>query len=343
MRTVPVVVISALDEIDSVVRAIEMGAEDYLFKPFDPVLLRARINASLEKLRLQRQERQHTAELSRALEQLRHMKDQLVMQEKLASLGALTAGVAHEIKNPLNFVTNFAEISGELAGDLRRAIEECRSGMDATKGANLTELISDLEQSLEKIREHGRRADSIISSMLMHSRAQPGERRPTDLNALLDEYVKLAYHGMRARDSSFNATIHTEYDPKVGTVDVIAQGVSRVFLNVANNALYAIHQKWKQLGDGFSPELWISTRALANGVEVRIRDNGTGIPAELRTKIFDPFFTTKPAGEGTGLGLSLSYEIVAKEHQGEIRVESEAGKFSQFTIFLPQHAAPESN
>jgi two-component system NtrC family sensor kinase len=336
LSDLPVIVISALDELQNAVRCIEMGAEDYLFKPFDPVLLRARINASLEKHRLRQQERQRTEELTQALQQLRQMQDQLVVQEKLASLGALTAGVAHEIKNPLNFVTNFAEISVDLAKELRGEVEACRAQLGEKSAANLVELASDLEQNLAKIREHGRRADSIIASMLMHSRGQSGEIRPTPLNELLDEYVKLAYHGMRARDLSFNATINADYDPQVGNLNLIAQDISRVFLNVASNAFYAVHQKKKRLGEGFAPTLWVSTRSLPDRAEVRFRDNGTGIPAELMTKVFDPFFTTKPAGEGTGLGLSLSYEIVIKEHQGEMRVESEEGQFTEFVIVLPR-------
>jgi two-component system NtrC family sensor kinase len=336
LSDLPVIVISALDELQNAVRCIEMGAEDYLFKPFDPVLLRARINASLEKHRLRQQERQRTEELTQALQQLRQMQDQLVVQEKLASLGALTAGVAHEIKNPLNFVTNFAEISVDLAKELRGEVEACRVQLGDKSAANLVELASDLEQNLAKIREHGRRADSIIASMLMHSRGQSGETRPTPLNELLDEYVKLAYHGMRARDLTFNATINADYDPQVGNLNLIAQDISRVFLNVAGNAFYAVHQKKKRLGEGFAPTLSVSTRSLPDRAEVRFRDNGTGIPAELMTKVFDPFFTTKPAGEGTGLGLSLSYEIVVKEHQGEMRVESEEGQFTEFVIVLPR-------
>jgi two-component system, NtrC family, sensor kinase len=336
LSDLPVIVISALDELQNAVRCIEMGAEDYLFKPFDPVLLRARINASLEKHRLRQQERQRTEELTQALQQLRQMQDQLVVQEKLASLGALTAGVAHEIKNPLNFVTNFAEISVDLAKELRGEVEACRVQLGDKSAANLVELASDLEQNLAKIREHGRRADSIIASMLMHSRGQSGETRPTPLNELLDEYVKLAYHGMRARDLTFNATINADYDPQVGNLNLIAQDISRVFLNVAGNAFYAVHQKKKRLGEGFAPTLSVSTRSLPDRAEVRFRDNGTGIPAELMTKVFDPFFTTKPAGEGTGLGLSLSYEIVVKEHQGEMLVESEEGQFTEFVIVLPR-------
>ena len=317
LRNVPAIVISALDELDSAVRAIEMGAEDYLFKPFDPVLLRARISASLEKARL---------------------RNQVLVHEKLASLGALAAGLAHEIKNPLNFVTNFAQLSVELARELG---EKVRALHESSGGAvrEIEELAADLEQNVAKIREHGTRADSIIRHMLMHSRGRPGERRPTDLNALVREYVSLAYHGLRAEDTEFNCAIEGDYDPGAGLVDAVPQDLSRVFLNVAGNAFYAVREKKRVLGEEYMPEVRVRTKSYDDRVEVFIRDNGPGIPAPLRQKIFDPFFTTKPAGEGTGLGLSISYEIVVEEHKGRIRVESAEGQFTEFVITLPRGAA----
>ncbi len=280
MRAVPVVVISALDEVDSVVRAIEMGAEDYLFKPFDPVLLKARIGALLERKRL---------------------ADELAVQAKLASLGALTAGIAHEIKNPLNFVLNFGQLALETAQK---------------------EQNEDLIQDIEKILEHARRADAIIGSMLAHSRGQPGERQPTDLNALVREFTNLALHGTQV-------ALEGEYDPAVGTVDVVPQDLSRVFLNLATNAAHAVRKVE-------SPCVSIKTRDLGDAVEIRIRDNGVGIPKRHRDRIFDPFFTTKAAGEGTGLGLSIAHEIVVQEHRGELSVDSEEGKYTEFTIVIPR-------
>jgi len=315
MRVVPVVVISALDEIETVVRAIEMGAEDYLFKPFDPVLLRARIGALLERKRL-------AAELS--------------VQAKLASLGALTAGIAHEIKNPLNFVMNFASLSSDDLQELTTCIEALAGTVEGATLEQLREICSDLEDNLAKIREHGARADGIIASMLAHSHGQPGERRTTDLNALVREYVNLAFHGMRAQDHEFQSAVEGDYDPAVGMVSVVPQDFSRVILNVAGNSFYAIRQKARQKPAGYRPELRVSTRGFSERVEIRIRDNGTGIPKHLRDRIFDPFFTTKSAGEGTGLGLSISHEIVVQEHQGEMRVDSRDGEFTEVLILLPR-------
>ena len=318
MRSIPVLVISALDEIDSVVRAIEMGAEDYLVKPFDPVLLRTRIGALLEKKRL---------------------RQELSVQEKLASLGALSAGVAHEIQNPLNFVMNFAQLAVELADAQKRRVEGLAGKIDEAEMKELHEITEDLSENLGKIREHGERADQIIGSMLGQSRGQKGDRRATELNGLVHEFVQLALHGIRVQDDSFQADIESDYDEAVGKVNVIPQDLSRVFLNVATNALYALRRKTQQGISGYRPVLSVSTRVVAGGVEVHIRDNGTGIPKDLRGRVFDPFFTTKPAGEGTGLGLSISREIVVGEHQGEMRMESEEGEYTEFVITLPRAAA----
>jgi two-component system, NtrC family, sensor kinase len=314
MRPVPVIVVSALDEIDSVVRAIEMGAEDYLFKPFDPVLLRARIGALLERKRL---------------------VNELTVQAKLASLGALTAGIAHEIKNPLNFVLNFAQLAEETAREQIRKIDGA-GAPSADLLAELRELAEDLSGDIAKIREHGSRADGIIASMLAHSRGQPGERRPTDFNALVRDYVNLAFHGMRAQDNTFQAAIEADYDPAVGMLDVIPQDLSRVFLNIGSNACYAVRQKARRRIPDYQPEIRVTTRDLGERVEARIRDNGIGIPDDLRTRIFDPFFTTKEVGEGAGLGLSISYEIVVQEHHGTFTVDSRDGEFTEFIVTVPR-------
>jgi two-component system, NtrC family, sensor kinase len=314
MRTVPVIVISALDEIQSVVRAIEMGAEDYLFKPFDPVLLRARIGALLERKRL---------------------VNELAVQAKLASLGALTAGIAHEIKNPLNFVLNFAQIAEETAQEQLRKIDDAGTPSAGLLG-ELREMAQDLTEDLAKIREHGARADGIIASMLAHSRGQPGERRPTDFNALVRDYINLAFHGMRAHDNTFQAAIEGEYDPEVGLVDAVPQDLSRVFLNIGSNACYAVRKKARQGIPGYQPEIRVTTRNLGDRVEARIRDNGVGIPESMRDRVFDPFFTTKEAGEGTGLGLSITYEIVVQEHHGDVTVDSREGEYTEFVVTVPR-------
>jgi signal transduction histidine kinase len=313
-----------------------MGAEDYLPKPFDPVLLRARIGASLEKKRLRDREQRKTGELEQALQRLKETQNQLVVQEKMASLGALTAGIAHEIKNPLNFVTNFAEISVDLLDDLRAALEPVRPMLPTDDSAYLDGIVQDLTGNLRKIREHGQRADSIVRGMLAHSRGGPGQREPVDLNALLAETVNLAYHGLRARDPNFNIALESQYDPALPPLQLVPQDISRVLLNIVNNGCYAAHHKKLGLGETFRPVLRVATRNLAGEVEARIHDNGAGIPQDVLPKIFNPFFTTKPAGSGTGLGLSLSYQIVVEQHKGTIRVETQEGEYTEFVITLPK-------
>jgi signal transduction histidine kinase len=259
-----------------------------------------------------------------------------MIQEKLASLGSLTAGIAHEIKNPLNFVTNFAEIAIGLVDEIRESLEAVRGRLDARDFANLQEIVGDFQTNVSKIREHGKRADGIVRNMLMHSRGQTGARQPTNLNALVLEYVRLAYHGMRAQDPNFNVTILEEYDSSLESISAIPQDLSRVFLNVAGNACYAAYEKRKRLDDAFHPVISVKTANLGHAAEVRIRDNGDGMDEAVKRRIFEPFFTTKPAGSGTGLGLSMSYDIVVQQHHGEIRVETEAGRYAEFIITLPK-------
>ncbi len=280
------------------------------------------------------------AELGATLTQLRHTQGQLVTQEKLASLGALTAGIAHELKNPLNFINNFAALSGDLAVEIEEGLAAVRGPLTPAVLADLTASLGDLRTNVGKIHEYGRRADGIINGMLLHARQAPGTREPADLNAVLTESVNLAYHGVRAKDPGFAPSIQTECDPAVGQVDVSRQDISRVFINVLHNAYYAIRQKKQRLGARYTPQLQVRTHDRGDRVEVRIRDNGPGMPAAVAAQIFNPFFTTKPPGEGTGLGLSLSHDIVVGSHQGEIRVESEEGEFTEFVITLPRRAAP---
>jgi signal transduction histidine kinase len=262
-------------------------------------------------------------------------QEQLITQQKLASLGALTAGIAHEIKNPLNFVNNFAVLSSEMLDDLSDALEKGKHAFGENNYLEIKEIISNLKTSLEKINNHGIRADSIVKSMLLHSRGSSGESTPTDLNDLLDQYLNLAYHGLRAQDKEFNITIEKNYDKSIGKIKTIPQDMSRVFLNVINNACYAANEKKRMNGNvDFNPVINVSTKNFDEKVEIRIKDNGNGIPDEIRSKVFNPFFTTKPAGEGTGLGLSLSYDIVVKEHSGELKFETETGKYTEFIITL---------
>ena len=281
--------------------------------------------------------------LNATLDRLRATQEQLVVQEKLASLGALTAGIAHEIKNPLNFVNNFAELSVELAEELQGELLTRREALGEATYEHLTGLAEDLVRNARKINEHGRRADSIVKGMLLHSRGQTGDWQQTDVNALLEEYVNLSYHGMRAQDSSFNVTIERDYGADVGLVRSVPQDLSRVFLNIVNNACYAANDKKRRLeaagnGAAFAPTLRVRTRRAGDVVEVRIRDNGDGIPDDIRDRIFNPFFTTKPTGQGTGLGLSISHDIVVQQHDGTLDVESERGAFTEFIVRLP--AAP---
>ncbi|AMR27154.1 histidine kinase [Hymenobacter psoromatis] len=271
-----------------------------------------------------------TDELRTTLQELQETQSQLIQREKMASLGELTAGIAHEIQNPLNFVNNFAEVSTELVAEL--AEERARPTRDRALEA---ELLADLRQNLGRIAQHGGRASGIVRGMLEHSRASTGERAPTDINQLADEYLRLAYHGLRAKDKTFNATLQPDLAPALPPVEAVSGDVGRVLLNLLTNAFYAV-QKRQQLGEpGYAPTVGVATRQVGEAVEIRVSDNGTGIPAELMSRIFQPFFTTKPSGEGTGLGLSLSHDIITKGHGGTLAVESQEGVGTTFRIMLP--------
>jgi signal transduction histidine kinase len=254
----------------------------------------------------------------------------------MASLGQLTAGIAHEIKNPLNFVNNFAGLSVELLEELKETARPAIAGLSDDERADVDEIVAMLTGNLEKIAEHGRRADGIVKSMLEHSRGGSGERREVDLNALVEEALNLAYHGARAQDQSFNITLEREFDA-VTPIELVPQDITRVCLNLFGNGFYAATKREREGGDPkFKPTLTASTFDLGEAVEIRIRDNGTGIPPEIRDKLFQPFFTTKPTGEGTGLGLSISWDIVTQQHGGTIEVDSRVGEFTEFAIRLPR-------
>ena len=267
-------------------------------------------------------------QVEEALEKLKSTQTQLIQSEKMASLGELTAGIAHEIQNPLNFVNNFSEVSAEL-------IEEMDDEMDKGDVAEAKAISADIKQNLEKIRHHGKRADAIVKGMLQHSRVSSGQKEPTDLNALADEYLRLAYHGLRAKNKDFNAELVTHFDEKLPKISVIPQDIGRVLLNVINNAFYAAQQKAKTVAAGYKPTVEITTGQQNGSLIVSVKDNGNGIPEAIKDKIMQPFFTTKPTGEGTGLGLSLSYDIVVKGHGGKIDVRSVEGSESEFKIMLP--------
>ncbi|MCG3121418.1 MAG: Sensor protein ZraS [bacterium] len=294
-------------------------------------------------------------ELDEAHTNLKATQQQLITQEKLASLGRLIAGIAHEIKNPLNFVNNFAALSVDLAKELREEIEKRRAKSEGRDDfADIEEILDTLGQNAEKINHHGKRADSIVKSMMQHARGSSGQREMADINHLLDEALNLTYHGPRANDTSFNITIEKDFDESIGKLEVVPQELSRVFLNIVNNAAYAAFEKQKAsisiknakgesgqtANNGFTPTLFVSTQNLGDKIEIRIRDpalrRDNGIPPDIREKIFNPFFTTKPTGQGTRLGLSISHDIIVQQHRGEIKVETAEGKFTEFVVRLPR-------
>jgi two-component system NtrC family sensor kinase len=290
---------------------------------------------AIENVRLFDQVQDRTKELAASLDELRTAQDRLVQTEKLASLGQLTAGIAHEIKNPLNFVNNFSALSAELVDELNDVLKP--AALDNKVREEIDELTQMLKGNLEKVVQHGKRADSIVKNMLLHSREGSGEQRSVDINAILDESLNLAYHGARAEKPGFNITLQRDFDAGVAAIDAFPQEIARVFLNLITNGFYAAAKRKSQTGDsGFEPILRATTRNIGQAVEIRIRDNGTGIPADVKDKIFNLFFTTKPAGEGTGLGLSMSHDIIVKQHGGSIDVTTEPDQFTEFTIVLPR-------
>src|SRR6187549_3036995 len=267
-----------------------------------------------------------TEELNKSLNDLKATQQQLIQSEKMASLGELTAGIAHEIQNPLNFVNNFSEVNEELLKELKAEAE--KGNVEEVKA-----IANDIEFNSAKINHHGKRADAIVKGMLQHSRNSSGQKEPTDINALANEYLRLAYHGLRAKDKSFNAITKTDYDETIGKINIIPQDIGRVILNLITNAFYAVTEKKKLHPDAYEPTVSISTKKINDKVEVQVVDNGNGIPQKVLDKIFQPFFTTKPTGEGTGLGLSLAYDIV-KAHGGDLKVETKEGEGSEFIICL---------
>ncbi|MBJ2175565.1 GHKL domain-containing protein [Aureibaculum sp. A20] len=278
-----------------------------------------------EKLELKVKER--TSELNQSLNDLKATQSQLIQSEKMASLGELTAGIAHEIQNPLNFVNNFSEVSTELIDEMNEELDN--GDIEEAKAISI-----DIKQNLEKINHHGKRADGIVKGMLQHSRSSEGEKELTDINKLADEYLRLAYHGLRAKDKSFNAELITDFDKSIGLVNVIPQDIGRVILNLITNAFYAVDEKKKSGIKKYEPTVSVSTKQLKNQIIISVKDNGNGIPKHILDKIFQPFFTTKPTGQGTGLGLSMSYDIITKGHGGELKVQTEEGKGTTFSIVL---------
>ena len=301
----------------------------------------------IERGRLERERQRAEAEIraardtaESALRDLKAIQANLIQAEKMASLGQLTAGIAHEIKNPLNFVNNFAGLSVELLEELKETTAPALVALDQDRRTEVAEVIDTLTGNLERIVEHGKRADNIVKSMLAHSRGGAGERQRVDLNALVEEALNLAYHGARAQDQNFNITLERDYGKDIAPIELAPQEMTRVLLNLFGNGFYAANKRRRETNDGaFKPLLTVTTRDLGDAVEIRVRDNGGGIPTEVRDKLFQPFFTTKPTGEGTGLGLSISYDIVTHGHGGAITVESDVGAGTQFAVRLPRRFA----
>ena len=293
---------------------------------------------AIENARLFEAEQQRTRELAKSLEDLRTAQDRLVQTEKLASLGQLTAGIAHEIKNPLNFVNNFSGLFVELIEELQEVLKG--ASLDDKRHGEVAEITTTLRENLGKITQHGKRADSIVKNMLLHSRESSVEHRPVDINILVEESLNLAYHGARAEKQGFTITLERSFDPAAGEADVFPQDITRVLLNLISNSFYAATKRKATAADNaYEPIITAATKNLGERVEIRIRDNGTGIPPDVREKMFNPFYTTKPTGEGTGLGLSISHDIVVKQHAGSIEVNTELGEFTEIKIILPRAAA----
>jgi len=311
-------------QVQTRIRTYVMLAGIFIFMLVALLLYRNNRNRKKANLLLQQQKEK----VESALHQLKSTQTQLIQSEKMASLGELTAGIAHEIQNPLNFVNNFSEVNTELIDEL---LEDRKKEIRDFK--NEDELLKDIKQNLEKINHHGKRADAIVKGMLQHSRSSNAIKEPTDINKLADEYLRLSYHGLRAKDKSFNATMQTDFDESIGKISIVPQDIGRVLLNLYNNAFYAVNEKSKHQNENYEPTVSISTKKINNKIEVRVKDNGNGIPQKVVDKIFQPFFTTKPTGQGTGLGLSLSYDII-KASGGEIIVETEEGEGSEFIMIL---------
>lgn len=317
--------IAALKEVDKKITITEFKLDrTEKVKRTTAILL----EETIQELELKRKAVEESNDaLQKSLEELKAAQQQLIQSEKMASLGELTAGIAHEIQNPLNFVNNFSEVSKEL-------LDEMKAELDLGNTADAKEIAGVVIQNLEKILHHGKRADGIVKGMLQHSRTSSGQKEMTDINLLCDEYLRLAYHGLRAKDKTFNAAMKTDYDESIGLIKIIPQDIGRVVLNLITNAFYAVTERKKLAVEGYEPIVAVRTKKYSDRVEVHVKDNGTGIPQKALDKIFQPFFTTKPTGQGTGLGLSLSYDIV-KAHGGEIKVTTAENKGTEFIISIP--------
>lgn len=346
-QDIPIIFLSALDTVTDKVKAFTVGGVDYITKPFqqEEVLARVRTHLNLRRLNralqqrnsMLKQEIKHRrkieAELKQTLQELRETQEQIIVKEKLASLGALMAGIAHELRNPLNFVNNYAESSVELLDDLQAELAAQIAAIEPDLLESLQEALADVQANAAAIHQHGQRAERIIQNMMQHARTEPGDRRFTNLTNLLEEATELAYHSKRAQFPDFNVTFQTNYDAAIGLVEVSPSDLSRAFINLIDNACYAVYKKQQQ-DETFEPIITITARKLTEQVEIKIRDNGIGIAPDALNKVFDPFFTTK-SNEGTGLGLSITYEVIVEQHRGTLNVSSELDSYTEFIVTLP--------
>lgn len=371
LKHIPVILLTSLTDPQEVMKGLQCGADNFITKPYNPDFLLSRINYILVNRELRRTsgptlevevffcgERYvvkadrmqiidllissfenavlKNSELKRTLEQLKETQDQLVTREKLASLGALTAGIAHEIKNPLNFVNNFSALTSDLAEDLRRRIDEVSDLLPVESMQTITDLLDDIKTNTNKIGHHGKTADNIVRSMMAHARTGPGTRETADINALVDEYVKIFRHNYGGEHARLPIAVAAEYGAGLPALQVIPQEIGRVFFNLLGNAYHAVTDKANQAGGtAYRPEIVVKTQKAGERVEIRFRDNGVGISEAIRDRIFAPFFTTRPPGQGAGLGLSISNEVVTKGHKGQLRFESKTGEFTEFIVSLP--------
>ncbi len=336
-RDIPVIFMTALAETAAKVRGLSLGAVDYITKPFEEEEVLARVRLHMRLNTLARALETQNQRLVKTLSDLQAAQKQIVAQEKLASLGTLAAGVAHELRNPLNFVNNFAAGSVELAQEVQELMQAYQAQPQPALWEDLQALVGELSENARCIYEHGQRAESIIQSMMQHARTDGGgQAQPVELNALIEQSVQLAYHSRRVKDNHFNVAFDRQYDGALGLVEVVVGDFTRAIINLVDNACYALAMKKANLGENFQPKLTLITRDLGDTVEVVIRDNGSGIPPAVQTKIFTPFFTTKPAGEGTGLGLSLTHDILVGQHRGTLKVDTELGEYTEFTLVFPK-------
>jgi two-component system, NtrC family, sensor kinase len=339
-QAIPIIFMTALTETGSKVKGFSLGAVDYITKPFEEEEVLARVRLHMRLREMSQKLSQQNVELTQAIQEIQTAQKQIIAQEKLASLGTLTAGVAHELRNPLNFVNNFALGSVDLTDELLEELLKYNQLIPADSLTYIQEILQDLKQNAESIRDHGGRAENIINSMMEHARSDSGKHQPTDINGLIEQAVYLAYQSKRNQDMQFHINLQKDYDTSIGTIEAVAGDLIRAFINLADNACYALYTKFKKYKSennaaSFSPTLLVRTRNLGDRVQIHIRDNGIGIPPEIVEKVFNPFFTTKPTGEGTGLGLSLTYDILVAQHRGSLDLDTKLGEYTEFAIALP--------